>query len=346
MAGIIAVIGSGAIGSVLGGRMAAAGIDVWLLDGWAEHVAAMREQGLLIDGVRGELRTPVRALPYDALDELPDAIAIGFLAAKSYDTEALIERVRPYLAPDGVIVSVQNGLNEETIARMIGAERTIGAVTRLSAALIGPGHAREMRQPVPFGLGELDGRITERLQRIAALMEPAAPCELTDNIWGKLWSKLMLNAVVNPICGISGLTAGQAWEHPSARPILFRVCQEGVDVGRALGVRFEPTGGLDMELVATRDPALRPRAEEQADQYARASQLVKPSMLQDLEKGRRTEIAYLNGYIVRKARELGREAPVNAALVRMVQEIEAGKRPIAVANLEELAQQIAPALAG
>jgi 2-dehydropantoate 2-reductase len=244
-----------------------------------------------------------------------------------------------------VIVSVQNGLNEETIARMIGAERTIGAVTRISAALVGPGHVREMREPVPFGLGELDGQITARLRRIAALMEPAAPCELTDNIWGKLWSKLMLNAVVNPTCGVSGLTAGQAWEHPTGRRILFRVCQEGVAVGQALGIRFEPTGGLDMELVGSRDPALRPQIEEQVRQYARASQLVQPSMLQDLSKGRRTEIDYLNGYVVRKAREIGLAAPVNAALVRMVREIETGQRPIAVENLEELARQVEPALA-
>lgn len=345
MAGVIAVLGSGAIGSVLGGRMATAGTTVWLVDGWAEHVRAMRERGLLMDGVRGEVRVPVRALTFDELAQLPGPIEVGFLAVKSYDTTGIVERIRPLLAPDGVIVSVQNGLNEEAIARLIGAERTIGAVTRLAAALVGPGHVRETREPVSFGLGELDGRITERLRRIAALMEPAAPCELTDNIWGKLWSKLMLNCIMNPTCGISGLTAGEVWEHPVGRRIAFRVCQEGIEVGHALGVRFEPAGGMDMELIATRDPALRPRAEEHARAYARASQQVQPSLLQDLAKGRRTEIDYLNGYIVAKAREIGRAAPVNAALVRMVKEIEAGQRPIAEANLAELAQQIEPALA-
>lgn len=345
MAGVIAVLGSGAIGSVLGGRMAAAGSPVWLVDGWPEHVRAMRERGLLIDGLYGELRTPVHALTFDELRQLPGPIDVGFLAVKSYDTAGVVERVRPLLAPDGVIVSVQNGLNEEAIAQIIGAERTIGAVTRLSAALVGPGQVRETREPVPFGLGELDGRMTERLRRIAALMAPTAPCELTDNIWGKLWSKLMLNCIMNPTCGVSGLTCGQVWEHPIGQRILFRVCQEGVDVGHALGVRFEPAGGMDMELLATRDAALRPRAEAHAMAYARASQQVRPSMLQDLQKGRRTEIDYLNGHVVAKAREMGRELPTNVALVRMVKEIEAGRRPIAEANLAELARQVEPALA-
>lgn len=340
MAGTIVVLGAGAIGGVLGGRMAAAGTPVWLVDGWAEHVQAMRGRGLLMDGMRGELRASVQALTFDELDTLPGPISVAFLACKSYDTEAIVEQVRPLLAPDGVIVSLQNGLNEETIARLIGPQRTIGAVTRLSGWLIGAGHVREMRDPVPFGIGELDGRITDRLRTIAALMEPAAPSELTDNIWGKLWSKLLLNCIMNPSCGVSGLTGGQIWEHPVGRRLLFRVCQEGIDVGRAAGIRWEPAGGMDMELLATRDPALRARAEEHADEYTRASGQVRPSMLQDILKGRRTEIDYLNGFIVRKAQEQGREVPANAALVRMVKEIEAGQRPMGVENLDELAAQL------
>lgn len=344
VAGVLAVLGAGAIGGVIGGRATAAGTDIWLLDGWVEHIQTMRDQGLVLDGARGEVRTRVQALHFDELDRLPGPIEIGVVAVKSYDTEAVVERVRPYLAADATLVSVQNGLNEEIIARLIGAERTLGAVTRLSAALVGPGQVRETRQPVPFGLGELDGHLTDRLRRVASLLAPAAECELTDNIWGKLWSKLMLNCTLNPTCGISGLTAGRIWEHPVARDLLFRVCREGVDVGHALGVRFEPAGGMDMELLATRDPALRLRAEEQVSGYAKVSQEVRPSMLQDLQKGRRTEIDYLNGHVVAKARELGRPAPVNAGLLEMVREIEAGQRGIAITNVDELAHRVGRAL--
>ncbi|MBI2320803.1 MAG: 2-dehydropantoate 2-reductase [Chloroflexi bacterium] len=340
MAGVIAVLGAGAIGARLGGRMTAAGTDVWLLDGWSAHVAAMRDHGLLIDGAQPEERIRVNAMHLSEIGRLPGPVDVAFLAVKSYDTAHVVEHLRPYLAADGVVVSVQNGMNEEVIARIVGAECTIGAVTRLSGDLIGPGHVRALRASAPFSIGELDGRITPRLQRIAALMSPASPAEPTDDIWGKLWTKLVLNCTVNPACALSGLTVDLALGHPVARRVLFGVCREAVDVAAALGVRLRSVAGLDVALLGTRDPAQRPKAEEHADAEARSSRGVYPSMLQDLRKGRPTEIEYLNGYLVRRAEEVGVRTPVNAALVRMVKEVESGRRPIAVANIDELAREV------
>src|SRR5579859_1092498 len=183
----IAVMGAGAIGSVVGGMLTRAGRDVTLIDQWPAHVVAMQTGGLRLSGTCGEHVVPVKAVQLcdaQALGEPFDAI---FLAVKGYDTDwATLFAIRFLSQPDGVIVDFQNGMNDERVAALAGRERTLGCVITISAGMYEPGHStRTDTQAVGFKLGELDGQETPRVRELVRLLSDVAPTQATTNLLGE-----------------------------------------------------------------------------------------------------------------------------------------------------------------
>ncbi|MGH7324010.1 MAG: ketopantoate reductase family protein [Candidatus Rokuibacteriota bacterium] len=319
----IGIVGAGAIGAIVGGLLTRAGLDVTLLEQWPEHVEAMRRHGLRLSSPSGEETLKVRALHLHEAQSIGEPFDAVFIVVKSYDTEwATWLGLRHLKSPDGVVVVFQNGINDQRVAAIAGRERTLGCVILIGAGLYEAGHAlRTDEGRVGFKIGEHDGRDTPRARTLAELMSHVAPSRVTTNLWGERWSKLALNCMLNPLAGLSGMGTAQVRMDPGARRIAVHLGAEVIQVGRALGHEVEPTLGIapqrlvdaarghglaEVEAVISRDAASRGGG--------------RPSMLQDVLRGRRTEIDYLNGYVVERGRAAGVETPFNAAVVRLFHE--------------------------
>lgn len=333
----IAVVGAGGTGSVIGGMLTVAGHDVVLIDQWGAHVEAMQARGLFMSIAGEEFTAPVRALHLYEVCTLEHKFDIVFLACKSYDTLWLTQLILPYLKEDGVLVSSQNSLNDEWIAPLVGPTRAIGCVLTMSSEVFEPGQLKRntAMDRTTFVLGELHGRITPRLQELQQILSAAGKTELTANLWGTRWAKLVFNCIVAPVCALAGV--GPA--HLTAAPERVRVClelgREALLVGQAQGYQMEPVFGLSMEDAARSPEAL-------VDNLVKASQAegreARSFFHQDILKGRRTEVDYINGLVARKGRESDVATPMNDAAVAMMKRLERGEMGPAPENIGVLEQ--------
>ena len=349
---MIAIAGIGAVGGTTAAYLRRAGREVVLVDGWHQNVEAIRRDGLLLKGREGDFRVEARVLHLDELAELTGQLDAVLLSVKSYDTEWMVRALLPALAPDGFVVSLQNGINEERIAALAGRERTVGCVVHLSAGMFEPGVATRYSRAewLTYSVGELDGRRTERVRRLAELLEPAGPVEITHDIWGVLWMKLAINAMNNGLTGLTGLTSPGLWSDPRGFDAMVRIGGEVVAVCRALGHRMhaiEPTGAshpLAPEILLHARDGDADALEEvrvvfgtAADARRRTGRENISSLLQDVMKRRRTEVEYLNGEVVRRGAELGVPTPANSLVVDLVHRLERGDLARDPANLDAFA---------
>jgi 2-dehydropantoate 2-reductase len=251
--------------------------------------------------------------------------------------------VESYIGPEGYVVTFQNGVVEDRVSAILGRERVIGALAGWGATMHAPG-VYEMTSHGEIVVGELDGRLTPRVQRLKRTLESVSPVTASDNIYGILWSKLTLNSATSASGAVSGQLLGQMLRRNSGRRLALSIISEVVDVARAHGIALEPVGGtLDVQHLYL-PPHRRGRGVGLDLIVRHAIMLVvgskfrrlKSSMLQSIERGRRAEIDFLNGYVVEKGREKGVPTPVNAALTAMLREVEAGTRQISPDNLIEL----------
>jgi len=328
------VIGAGAIGGTVGAFLTQAGYDVLLVDVVPEHVRAMNEQGLRITGIRGDRRYPVRAvLP----EELHAPLEIVLLCVKGHFTEAAMQRYAPLLAPHGYVVSLQNGLNEEIIAHHLGRERTVGAFVHFGADYLEPGLIR-LATEHPLVLGELDGTLTPRLHHLRSMLRHAMPVELTTNIWGYLWGKLVYGAVAFVVSTVDAPVA-DVLADPRARRAARLAGAEAARVAKARGIRLEQIGTFDPNAF-TEGPGWQARADLVLDRLAdEMRHSLKPHMgiWMDLRiKRRKTEVDMQCGVVVAHGEHLSIPTPVTAATVRVIHEIEAGERAVDWSNLDEL----------
>jgi 2-dehydropantoate 2-reductase len=335
----IAIIGTGAVGGYAGAHMAQAGEDVTFVDMWPENVEAMRAQGLRISHLRDvpEFRVPVRALHLTELQGLSKEapIDIAFVCVKSYDTAWATAMVRQYLAPGGFVVSLQNCMNEATIAEVVGWGRTLGAIaSSITVDLCEPGHVRRAAGKsgaahTVFRVGEVHGRVTDRAKEVGRLVALSDSTQVTTNLWGERWSKLVTNAMANGLSACTGLISRDILTNDSLRHFTARLGGEAIRIGQALGYQLEEVHHIDPETIARAgegDPdARRVYDEHRLAEAAKGGGAHRPSMGQDMVKGRRTEIEFLNGFIVERGQDVGIEAPANAALTDIVKRVEKGE---------------------
>jgi 2-dehydropantoate 2-reductase len=326
----IGIIGAGAIGSVVGGLLTKAGHDVTLIDQWPEHIDAMRKHGLRLSGTCGDHIVVVKALHLHEAQSLRDPFDVVFIAVKSYDTEWATHLGVSYLEkPDGVVVDFQNGINDERVAAVAGKDRTLGCVITISAGMYEPGHAmRTDTGSLGFKIGEHDGRDTARARALVAVMNDVAPTKLTTNLWGERWSKLTVNCMANPLSGLTGLGSAEVRAEPIPRRIAVHIGAEVITVGRAAGYEVEPIYSIAAQRFVDA-VAGRGLADVENDMAADAKSRVggRPSMLQDVMKRRRTEVEYLNGYVVEQGRRVGVKTPFNETVVAIIRHLGVGFSP-------------------
>ncbi|MCK4388272.1 MAG: 2-dehydropantoate 2-reductase [Dehalococcoidia bacterium] len=327
----IAVMGAGSIGGVVGAYLAKGNEDVVLVDTYKEHVKAMNERGMKIDGVVDET-IPVKAI---TPDELSGKLDLVFFCVKAINNKQALNMLLPYLGPDSVAVSLQNGINEDEIASIIGKNRTIGGITSWGAAFVEPAHITKLSQG-NFDIGELDGTITARVKEIANILSKVEPVEVSDNIYGHLWSKLLINASMSGLGTVCGWTFGETIDNEQAMLAAIFIWKEGYAVAKALGINPAPIQGADPKLFAPEDKQGFETAKQLAVIGLEQQRALKASMWQDIEQGRKTEVDYLNGYIVSKGKEVSIQTPVNETVTRMIKEIETGRRKMSPQNLEEI----------
>ncbi|MAP10827.1 MAG: 2-dehydropantoate 2-reductase [Gammaproteobacteria bacterium] len=334
----IAIVGAGAVGAYAGGFMHAAGENVTFFDPWPENVVAMRERGLRLLSAEGEVEYEGKVRAHHlsdiaAMAPMPE-FDIAFVCAKSYDTAWHAQLIKPYLAADGFVVSLQNCINEDTIAEVVGWTRTMGCIASLIAVFMdAPGQVRRMvprggaANHVVFRAGEPHGRITKRAERIAELVGHTDGSKTTNNLWGERWSKLITNSMRNPVIAASGLTNVSSDLEPVTRRLSIRIAAEGVRVATANGIELEAIRGIPADTwiaCANGDDNAFGTIEARVIQAAENAKTDgRPSMAQDVEKGRRSEIDFMNGLIVRTGKMLGLETPANEGIVTAMRSVDA-----------------------
>jgi 2-dehydropantoate 2-reductase len=335
----IAIMGAGAVGGYAGAHMVQAGEDVTFIDPWPAHVEHMRTHGLRVTHARdvAEFTVPVTALHLTDAQKLAKEgpVDIAFVCMKSYDTAWATMLIAQYLAPAGYVVSLQNCMNEETVAGVVGWGRTMGCIaSSITVNLPEPGHihrgaAKGGAAHTVFRTGEVHGRITERAQEVCRLVGYSDSAKVTSNLWGERWSKLVANAMQNGLSACTGLPGVEIVKSEPLRRFSTRLGSEAIRVGQALGYSLEEILHLEPEIIARAGEGDQAAAEAVAAQRLKDSQKVsseqRPSMGQDMVKGRRTEIEFLNGYVVREGAKVGIAARANAALTDIVKRVEKGE---------------------
>src|ERR1700730_13040048 len=236
------VFGAGAIGGTVGAHMARGGESVLFVDRDLEHVRVMQERGLTIRGFAETFCVPVEAV---TPDHLPDRLDTVLLACKAPATEAAVRAFADRLAPDGCVVTLQNGLNELTIASIVGQQRTIGAFVNFSADYLEPGLIHFAGRGA-FYLGELDGSITPRLEQLRQVLAHWGNVQVTDNIWGFLWGKQAYGAMLFATALTNESMADAIDQH---RRVTVELAREVLRVAGALEVRPLGFDGFEPEAI-------------------------------------------------------------------------------------------------
>src|SRR5271154_3249093 len=335
----IAVVCTGAVGGYAGAHMVKAGEDVTFIDFWPEHVEHMKKHGLTITHLKDvePFTVPVRALHVTELQQLAKEkpFDIAFVCTKSYDTAWATTMIKQYLGPDGYVVSLQNCMNEETIAGIVGWGKTLGSIaSSITVGLNEPGliaraAGKSGSKHTVFRAGEVHGRVTERAKEVCALLANADSAMVTENLWGERWSKLVTNVMGNGLSACTGMITRDVVKNDTIRHFSARLGSEAIRVGQALGYALEEIHHLDPELIARageNDPeASRAYDEHRLAETAKGGGEHRPSMGQDMVKGRRTEIQFLNGMVARKGEEIGLPTPANRVLTEIVTKVEHGE---------------------
>ncbi|PPD16128.1 MAG: 2-dehydropantoate 2-reductase [Methylobacterium sp.] len=330
----ILIWGAGAIGGTLGAYWARAGLPVTMVDIVAEHAEACSTTGLSITGPVEEFRQVVRTL---TPDRVTGQWPIIVLAVKAHATEPALAMLAPHLAPDGYVLSAQNGLNEITISRIIGAERTMGCFVNFGADWLGPGE-------ILFGnraavvVGEIDGKTRDRTRQMhewLKIFEPNAV--LTDNIWGYLWGKLAYGAMLFATA-LTPDSMSANFADPRRVPVFVALGREVMAVARARGVTPIGFNGFDPECFMPEAPLEEARASIAAlAEFNRHTAKTHSGIYRDLAvRKRKTEVDPQIGIIAELASEAGIATPVLAKLVALIHDIEDGRRPMAFETFADL----------
>ncbi|WP_321901059.1 ketopantoate reductase family protein [Paraburkholderia tropica] len=301
----IAILGAGALGCAIGATLTEGGHETWLIDRSPAHVETMRTHGLRVDDARGSRQVAVRATTQAAEVGVAEVVIV---LVKSFHTDAAIRGALTLVGPESVVLSLQNGLgHEDILADAVGRERVLAGKTYVGGVLRGAGHIESGVVGKHTVIGELDGRVTARVQRIAAAFDQAGlATQVSDNIVGAMWDKLLVNVATGALTGLTSLTYGQLYEEPLLKAASLAAVAEAIAAAQAAGVTLSMT---DPEQAWTLAAEGLPAA-------------FKTSMLQSLEKGSVTEIDFINGSVVRWGARHGVPTPVNATLVACIKGVE------------------------
>jgi len=329
------MIGAGAIGGVTAAFIQQYGCDVEIVCNHQETADKISNLGVRITGVKGEHMVKMKAVA--KITDLSGSKDLAFIATKATECVTAARDLLPYLNRESAVVSLQNGICEPSLAKILGKERLIGCVVNWGASHNGPAKL-EITSGGEFIVGSLDHRPDERLAPLQQILDTVYPTRISNNIMGELYSKLIINSCINSLGVIGGVTLGQLLASQKVRRIFIELMHEAMGVAAAMGIKVEPAGSgkLDFYKLLEGKTWL-------ADLYRHLTiriigfkyRRIKSSSLQSIERGRRTEVDFLNGYICDRGREHEVPTPFNDAVQKMVHEIEDGKRQMSLHNLED-----------
>ncbi len=332
----ITVYGAGAIGGTTGAALARAGHDVLLVDSAAPHVEAINAHGITIERRDGVTTTRVPAVTRDGLGR---DLALVLLAVKSHHTADVLRDLAPRLAPDGTIVSLQNGLSEEQIAAVVGAARTVGCLVNWAADWVAPGRILHGGHGA-FVLGELDGRDTPRVRELAALLSAVEETPVTDNIWGYKWAKLIYGALLFATAVVDAHVYEVVERSPGVKDALVAIVGEGIAVADKAGVRvlaFDEFDPAWYRAALAGDFAARDRAMAAIAAHYRQHTKTKTGIWRDLAvRRRKTEVDGQLGMLARKGEAFGVAMPLPRRLAELIRDLEDGRRQMDWSNLDPL----------
>jgi 2-dehydropantoate 2-reductase len=328
------VVGAGAIGGITAALLKKNGTDVEIVCKYDDYALLISNIGINIAGVCGEFKIKITA--YGSFTQVREKKDIILLATKATDTMEVIRSIDSVLKKDGFLISLQNGICEDELASVAGNNRIIGCVTGWGATMLSKGNL-VMTSKGDFILGYTDRPPDSNLSYIAEILSSVVPVKTTGNIIGHLYSKLIINSCITSLGVICGLYLGKMLLIRKIRRIFIEIVREAVGVAESMDIKIEVFGGkLDFKKFLKGRGIL--------SDLGRHTMLLiigykyrklKSSSLQSLERGRPTEIDFLNGYITDNARITGVPVPVNNFIVNMIHQIEQKKREISVSNFED-----------
>jgi 2-dehydropantoate 2-reductase len=338
----ILIWGAGAIGGTMGAYWKRAGVDVLLVDTVAEHVEACRSGGLSIEGPVDAFR---EVIPAATPQEVEGVFRRVVLAVKAQHTEGALEELAPHLAQAGYVLSAQNGLNELVIAKRLGAERTMGCFVNFGADWLGPGKILYGNRGAVV-VGEVDGAIRERTREMHALLKRFEPdAVLTDDIWGYLWGKLAYGAMLFATA-LTPDSIADNFADPARTPAWLALGREVIAVAQARGVKPRGFNGFNPAAFAPGAPEAEALDSIRAmEAFNRPNAKTHTGVWRDLAvRKRKTEVDPQIGAIGELAREKGIPTPAIDALVRLIHDVEDGRRPQSLETLNELLKAATPEL--
>ena len=328
-----AIYGAGSLGTILGAFVTKNGGQIDLFNRNVNHVNALREKGATITGTLS-FNQKVNAFTPDQMTGVYDII---FLMTKQLQNKEVVTFLKDHLADDGVIVTLQNGLPEPGISEIVGDNRVLGCTVAWGATMKDPGVCELTSAPdsLTFSLGSISSEPNPRISDVKAILEMMGPVELDANFIGTRWSKLLINAAFSGMSAVLGCTFGEAAKNRKSRKIVQALIKECIDVCAAGGIRIEPIQGKDVAKLLNYRNCIKKAVSFFIIPIAiRKHALLKASMLQDLEKGKKTEVDSINGSVCAFGRKIGFPTPMNDKVVEIIHKIEDGVLTPSFKNLE------------
>jgi 2-dehydropantoate 2-reductase len=336
----VLIVGIGALGGTIAARAIRAGLPVRLAARNSDSAKALRISGLRVSGIGGEVRAD--AICVAAVDDYGkgDEFDLILLATKAKDALEVAPHVVGLLAPEGVILPIQNGGVARALADRLGEDKILGGFSNLGATMVEPG-VYEQKNAGYLLIGELAGGVSERVERVARALGRAIEVKVSSNLTGAIWSKLLINCSVTTLGALCSQTMRQYMKTEAGKKVFRRTYEEALSVALAIGIRLER---LTVDPIPPGWPS-KFAAEERYQSWLEAVVAfygdVKPSMLQDLERGRKTEIDFINGYVVTLGHVSGVPVHMNAAITALVHQIECRDLQPTQDRMNDLAAQIA-----
>lgn len=328
-----AIYGAGSLGTVLGAFIEKNGTHIDLINRNKAHVEALRQNGAKITG-KVEMTVPVTALTPDEMTGEYDVI---LLMTKQLHNPEVVSFLKPFLKPDGVMVTLQNGLPEPGIAEIIGAERTMGCVVEWGATLSAPGVCILTSEvdSLSFHMGKMEGITDEQYTMVKELLEKMCPVHEEKNLLGARWAKLLINATFSGLGTVMGGLFGDVSGTAEGRRVAIRCMKECIDVGHAAGVEFAPVQGKNITALFYYKGALkRTFATLLLPIAMKKHSAIEPSMLQDLKNKKPCEVDAINGVVCEYGRKYGVKTPINDRIVEIIKKQQEGALPLSKENIK------------
>lgn len=328
-----AIYGAGSLGTILGAFISKAGEPVELINRNKAHVEALNASGAKVVGTM-QFEQKVTAYTPDQISGEYDII---FLMTKQQNNKEVVQMLKGFLAQDGVLVTFQNGLPEMQIASVLGEERVLGCTVAWGATMQSPGVCELTSEPdaLSFSLGSISSARSIHFDKVKELLEKMGTVDVEDNFIGTRWSKLLINAAFSGMSAVLGCTFGEAAGPKESRRIVQALIKECIDVCAAGGIRIEPVQGKDIVKLLDYKGAVKKAISFFIIPLAiRKHARLKASMLQDLEKGKLTEVDAINGAVSDYGRKVGVPTPMNDKVVEIIHGIERGELKPGFDNLK------------